>query len=408
MMRVHDIVTVGGGIGGSSFAKAMAERGYRVLIVERETRFKDRVRGEFVFPWGVAEAIELGVLDTLIAVGAHQPAWWQDYAGSNAQPPRDFALQTPQRVRALAMYHPRMQEALLAAAVAAGAEIRRGVRVTDVELGSKPVVSLDGDGGRESVAARLVVGADGRASLMRKWCGFDSRADLPGNIIAGVLVEHAAASADTSICLINSYAARMVLYFPQAGGAGRAYLVSRADGGVRLHGDTGFERFIEECVNSGLPADLLAGAHQAGPLATFDGAESWVDHPYNRGCALIGDAAATSDPTWGQGLSLTLRDARALRDALLATEDWDAAGHAYASEHASYYGRVRTAESWYTQLFLEPGPRADALRARVFPQLSSDASPLPDTLIAGPDLAPPTAEQRARLFGDSLAPTVPA
>ena len=38
--------TVGGGLGGASLAKAMAERGYRVPVLERETRFKDRVRGE--------------------------------------------------------------------------------------------------------------------------------------------------------------------------------------------------------------------------------------------------------------------------------------------------------------------------------------------------------------------------
>ena len=52
----YDIITVGGGLGGSAFAKAMAEQGKRVLILERETEFKDRVRGEFMTPWGVAEA----------------------------------------------------------------------------------------------------------------------------------------------------------------------------------------------------------------------------------------------------------------------------------------------------------------------------------------------------------------
>jgi menaquinone-9 beta-reductase len=34
--------------------------------------------------------------------------------------------------------------------------------------------------------------------------------------------------------------------------------------------------------------------------------------------ALIGDAAAASDPSWGEGLSLTLRDVRLLRDSLIA------------------------------------------------------------------------------------------
>src|SRR5438093_682427 len=42
-MQSYDIITVGGGLAGSALAKAMAERGARVLVVERETHFKDRV-----------------------------------------------------------------------------------------------------------------------------------------------------------------------------------------------------------------------------------------------------------------------------------------------------------------------------------------------------------------------------
>jgi flavin-dependent dehydrogenase len=41
-MKDYDIVTVGGGLGGSTLAKVMAERGARVLVVEREAQFKDR------------------------------------------------------------------------------------------------------------------------------------------------------------------------------------------------------------------------------------------------------------------------------------------------------------------------------------------------------------------------------
>jgi choline dehydrogenase-like flavoprotein len=63
---------------------------------------------------------------------------------------------------------------------------------------------------------------------------------------------------------------------------------------------------------------------------------------------------------------------------------------------------VRTTVSWYTRVFLERGPEADALRARVLPQLESDPALLPETLIAGPDWAPPTAEHRAKIFGEPL------
>ena len=38
-----DVTIVGGGLGGSSLAKVLAERGRRVLLLERETRFTDRI-----------------------------------------------------------------------------------------------------------------------------------------------------------------------------------------------------------------------------------------------------------------------------------------------------------------------------------------------------------------------------
>ena len=68
-MADYDIVTVGGGVGGAAIAKAMAERGHNVLVIERETSFKDRVRGEWMAPWGVADAKKLGLYDAIIASG---------------------------------------------------------------------------------------------------------------------------------------------------------------------------------------------------------------------------------------------------------------------------------------------------------------------------------------------------
>lgn len=137
----------------------------------------------------------------------------------------------------------------------------------------------------------------------------------------------------------------------------------------------------------------------AGPLATFDGADTFTPHPYKDGVALVGDAAASSDPSWGQGLSLTMRDVRVLRDKLLETDDWDAAGHAYAAEHDRYYGTVRTIEDWFTKLFMEVGPEADARRGRAMPRLMEDPTRTPDVLLAGPEEVLDE-DRRRRFFGE--------
>jgi flavin-dependent dehydrogenase len=39
-----DAITVGGGLAGSTLATALARAGRKVLVLERETEFKDRVR----------------------------------------------------------------------------------------------------------------------------------------------------------------------------------------------------------------------------------------------------------------------------------------------------------------------------------------------------------------------------
>ena len=52
MSEQYDLIVVGGGLGGSSLAASVAKHGARVLLLEREQQFKDRVRGECVMPWG--------------------------------------------------------------------------------------------------------------------------------------------------------------------------------------------------------------------------------------------------------------------------------------------------------------------------------------------------------------------
>ena len=53
-MARYDLIVIGGGLAGAALARAMAAGGARVLVLERELRFRDRVRGEGMHPWGVA------------------------------------------------------------------------------------------------------------------------------------------------------------------------------------------------------------------------------------------------------------------------------------------------------------------------------------------------------------------
>jgi 2-polyprenyl-6-methoxyphenol hydroxylase-like FAD-dependent oxidoreductase len=384
-MADYDIITIGGGLAGASLAKVMADRGRRVLVLEREARFRDRVRGEQMSSWGTAEARELGILDLLLSTCARESPVFDAYIGPIQIMHRDLAATTPSALPNIAFFHPAMQETLIAAAADAGAEVQRGVRVTGIECGAgDPAVAFYRGGGAQRASARMVVAADGRNSAARAWCGFQTQDERPRLQLTGLLFEDVAAEPGFEI-RFQPDSGRATFLCPQGQGRLRTYLSTRVDSGERLSGEAALPRYIEQCTEVGIPADLFASARPSWPLATFDGADSWVEQPYRDGVALIGDAAATSDPSWGQGLSCTLRDVRLLRDALLASDDIDAAGRAYAEAHDRSFRILRETEDLFTTLFHEVGPEAEARRARVLPLVATQQIELPDAFQSAPD-----------------------
>ena len=276
----------------------------------------------------------------------------------------------------------------------------RGAAAREVQPGATPALVVEENGRAETIAARLVVGAEGRSSVVRSSACFPVLHDPEDMMIAGVLFENVPASEDTGELIYHFGKGQFVGVFPQGGGRVRMYLCYHAATQPRFQGHADLPRFIEGCQNAGANPAYFKDARATGPLATFNAAHTWVAHPYREGVALLGDAAASSDPTWGQGLSLTLRDVRVLRDHLLSSTDWDAAGHAYAAEHDGYANRLHTFNQWFGEFFLAVGPEADARRARAFPLIGEDPSRQPDSLFVGPDM-PADEAVRKRFFAEA-------
>lgn len=392
--QTYDIVTVGGGIAAAALAKAMAERGAKVLVLERETQFKDRVRGEFLVPWGAAEARELGIRDLLKDSCAREVSLMETGTGQ-----RDLSATTQQQLPAITFAHQEMQESLLAAAEAARATVRRGVTVQRIEPGRQPIVVVNGSS-EERIATRLVVAADGRGSASRKWAGFMVKEQSNDYYMAGVLLSDVRSSPDLSYYVFNPDLGMCIGLLNIGGNRSRGYFMYPKSSSYRLQGQQSLSLFSSESAKV-FPqmSEIYEGAKCIGPLASFDVSDSWVDHPYRQGVALVGDAAATSDPTFGQGLSLALRDARVLRDELSSTSDWETAGNRYAEQRCRYFAVCHAVENWFRTLFQDPSPQAAALRARAMPLIAQDPSRVPDHLFSGPDL-PMSNDVRARFFGE--------
>lgn len=396
----YDIITVGGGLGGSALAVAMARKGHRVLVLEAEEEFRDRVRGEQLASWGVAESKELGIYDTLMSSCAHEEPWFDFFLGPMQINHRNMAETTPSGLPNLTFFHPEMQEALLREAAAAGADVKRGARARGVEPGERPAVLVEDDGDEERIEARLVVGADGRNSMVRKWAGFETQRDPDLLQIGGIMMKDCPLPEDTARLHLNPSIGTVSPIFPQGGKKARLYLVTRVEHGPGHSGEKDLPAFLEGCERAGVDEAVLKSAKFEGPLATFKGAATWVEHAYRNGVALIGDAASHSDPAWGQGLSITLRDVRVLRDMLLETDDWDAAGDAYAEEQQGAFQKVRKTEEWFTDLLYSVGPEADARRGRALPLIAQDDTRMPDTFQSGPDSVTLDEAAYRRMFGE--------
>ncbi len=390
-----DLVTVGGGIGGSALAISMAQEGARVLVLEKERQFRERVRGESLAPWGAAEANKLGIADLLKNTCANQILGMDMGFGV-----RNIIETTLQRQAGLTFFHPEMQEVLLAEAERAGAEVRRGVSVVAVEPAANKSTVIARHTKDERITARLVAAADGRNSAARKWAGFTTQKTPQPFHFAGVLLTGVASRQDVMTYLFNPDLALVVGIVPLTNGRWRAYLGYYTGNGLFLQGNEKLDAFLaySKKMAPGI-ADAYANVKSVGPLASFEGTESWVDHPYRDGLVLLGDAAGTSDPTFGQGMSITLRDVRVLRDALLSHSDWDLAGHHYAREHDAYFHIVHKVCGWFRILFEDPRPEAEALRQRAMPLIAEDLTRVPDHLLSGPDM-PADETVRERLFGE--------
>jgi flavin-dependent dehydrogenase len=72
MAQDYDVIAIGGGLAGAALSKKLAESGLHVLVLERELAFRDRVRGEQMHCWGVAEAQTLGLYDLLLETCGHE------------------------------------------------------------------------------------------------------------------------------------------------------------------------------------------------------------------------------------------------------------------------------------------------------------------------------------------------
>ena len=313
-----DAVVVGARVAGASTALLLARAGLRVLVVDRARRGSDTLSTHALMRGGVLQLRRWGVLDRVAASGAPPVRRVTFHYGAESQP---IPLKPYAGVDAL--YAPRrtvLDAMLVDAAENAGARFRFGLTVTDLTRdGAGRVVGVclrDPAGATWTERARLVVGADGRGSLVA------ARVAAP-TLAAGA---HAA-----------SYAYG---YWPTTdpdgyhwyyGDALSAGLIPTNDGlacvfvaappavvaaATRHRRPVDAQRALLARLDGGLVA--LVAAPPEGKVRVFRGTPARLRRPYGPGWALVGDAGWWKDPLSTHGITAALHDAELLAAAVVA------------------------------------------------------------------------------------------
>lgn len=404
----YDLIIAGGGIGGSALACVMAGAGWSVLVLEKQAEYEDRVRGEWIAPWGVVETRRLGLYDLLMAAGGHHITSHVTYdeslepalAEAGAMP---LGL-LPDVPGPLCIGHPRHCETLFNEAIKRGADCRRPVEVETVSLGPAPSVSWTEDGQQKRATARLVVGAEGRQSLVRRAAGIRLHQDKPHHWFAGLLVE-GVEGIDATRQTIGTEDRFGFLAFPQGGDRVRIYGGYPLEERGRFQGEDGPRAFLEAFRMRCAPGNAaIAEGRPAGPLFSYFNNDSWTDDPFAEGAVLIGDAAGWNDPINGLGLSITYRDVRIVSDLLVAAgRQGEADFSTYAEERSERMRRLRFAGHLQAALDMEFGEAARARREAYHRRRAADPTIGIHgmAILAGPETVPAeffTEAHRARVL----------
>ncbi|MEM9264136.1 MAG: FAD-dependent oxidoreductase [Cyanobacteria bacterium P01_F01_bin.13] len=166
------VVIVGAGPAGASVALLLARHGIRVTLIEQETTLDRVFRGEGLMPAGM-DALHQMKLDSLLRRIPHRrlESWHIHLGGKEV-----FVIPEPDLDdKSLSVVsQPALLRGILEQATQyAGFEFRVGCRVEDLLWDNSQVVGVrvKTDTGTATIRADLVIGCDGRGSLVRRKAG---------------------------------------------------------------------------------------------------------------------------------------------------------------------------------------------------------------------------------------------
>lgn len=320
-----DVVVVGGGPAGAATAIACAIRGQRVVLIERDRFVRERP-GETLHPGVEPLLAQLGLADRLAGViGARHDGIWIEWGG----PPRFEAFGSDEAGpwSGFQVWRADFDALLLSRAREVGVDVRQPATVTGI-LGSGGVAADFGE-----VSARMMVDATGRSRWLGRLLGVDSPARSPRLLARYGYAEGACPARDAAPALVGN----------TSGWTWTARVRPGTYQWTRL--------YLDGVPDGGWVPDEFRGLTATAPPRGADVTWRLAAETARPGWFMVGDAAATLDPTSSHGVLKALMSGMMAGHLIAAVLD----GKAPAQEAAHAY------HAWIADWF-----RTDAVRLSAF------------------------------------------
>lgn len=303
-----DVIIVGAGPAGTTTATLLAEKGHQILLLDKAIFPREKPCGEYLSP---------GCLRILDRVGALKAVESQarQILGMLVTSPDGmaFVAEYPGKEYGLAIPRTILDHLLLLNAKRYPLQCREGFRVERVLIEGGKVAGVKGRSGKteEVFKARLIIGADGRNSIVARNLGLFRW--HPSHRKMAMAVHYEGVEADEGYGEVYVGPSGYGILNPLGDVTANVNLVvdQKDFGPAKGRLEAYFGEVLKglPCLELRLQGGRLIEKVQAlGPLASHAVRASWD------GALLVGDAAGFYDPFTGEGLYMALRSAELAAD----------------------------------------------------------------------------------------------